>query len=201
MKITAKLMNIQQKLIAPKNNYNSFGKYSYRSCEDILEAVKPLLAENKVVLTICDEIILVGERFYIKAIATLTDCESDETISNVAYAREEDKKSGMSESQITGSCSSYARKYALNGLFCIDDVKDADTRDNREKTTETTIKKKTPTAADKKALNDLVAKCKEDNVSIEKICEVYKVATKEELTKAYIDNALNNWDKVKSRCS
>lgn len=201
MKITAKLMNIQQKLIAPKNNYNSFGKYSYRSCEDILEAVKPLLAENKVVLTICDEIILVGERFYIKAIATLTDCESDETISNVAYAREEDKKSGMSESQITGSCSSYARKYALNGLFCIDDVKDADTRDNREKTTETTTKKKTPTAADKKALNDLVAKCKEDNVSIEKICEVYKVATKEELTKAYIDNALNNWDKVKSRCS
>ena len=194
-------MNIQQKLIAPKNNYNSFGKYSYRSCEDILEAVKPLLAENKVVLTICDEIILVGERFYIKAIATLTDCESDETISNVAYAREEDKKSGMSESQITGSCSSYARKYALNGLFCIDDVKDADTRDNREKTTETTTKKKTPTAADKKALNDLVAKCKEDNVSIEKICEVYKVATKEELTKAYIDNALNNWDKVKSRCS
>ena len=201
MKITAKLMNIQQKLIAPKNNYNSFGKYSYRSCEDILEAVKPLLAENKVVLTICDEIILVGERFYIKAIATLTDCESDETISNVAYAREEDKKSGMSESQITGSCSSYARKYALNGLFCIDDVKDADTRDNREKTTETTTKKKTPTAAEKKALNDLVAKCKEDNVSIEKICEVYKVATKEELTKAYIDNALNNWDKVKSRCS
>ena len=194
MKITAKLMNIQQKLIAPKNNYNSFGKYSYRSCEDILEAVKPLLAENKVVLTICDEIILVGERFYIKAIATLTDCESDETISNVAYARE-------SESQITGSCSSYARKYALNGLFCIDDVKDADTRDNREKTTETTTKKKTPTTADKKALNDLVAKCKEDNVSIEKICEVYKVATKEELTKAYIDNALNNWDKVKSRCS
>ena len=201
MKITAKLMNIQQKLIAPKNNYNSFGKYSYRSCEDILEAVKPLLAENKVVLTICDEIILVGERFYIKAIATLTDCESDETISNVAYAREEDKKSGMSESQITGSCSSYARKYALNGLFCIDDVKDADTRDNREKTTETTTKKKTPTAADKKALNDLVTKCKEDNVSIVKICEVYKVATKEELTKAYIDNALNNWDKVKSRCS
>lgn len=201
MKITAKLMNIQQKLIAPKNNYNSFGKYSYRSCEDILEAVKPLLAENKVVLTICDEIILVGERFYIKAIATLTDCESDETISNVAYAREEDKKSGMSESQITGSCSSYARKYALNGLFCIDDVKDADTRDNREKTTETTTKRKTPAAADKKALNDLVTKCKEDNVSIEKICEVYKVATKEELTKAYIDNALNNWDKVKSRCS
>lgn len=123
-----KIMNIQQKLNVPKGNYNSFGKYKYRSCEDILEAVKPLLAEEGLILSLSDDIVQMGDRFYVKATATLTDGEN--TFSTTAFAREQLDKKGMDASQITGSCSSYARKYALNGLFCIDDVKDADTMDN-----------------------------------------------------------------------
>lgn len=123
--INEKLMNIQQELKAPKGQYNSFGKYKYRSCEDILEAVKPTMAKNGVWLTLSDEIVNVGERYYIKATATISD--GDGSISVSAFAREEETKKGMDGSQITGTASSYARKYALNGLFCIDDTKDADT--------------------------------------------------------------------------
>lgn len=131
--INIKLMNIQQELKAPKGQYNSFGKYAYRSCEDILEAVKPLLKKEKVVLTISDELQYIGNRYYIKANATLIDTESDSTISNSAYAREEETKKGMDGSQITGASSSYARKYALNGLFGIDDNKDSDTTNIQSK--------------------------------------------------------------------
>lgn len=120
-----KLRDVQKELKAPKGNYNSFGKYKYRSCEDILEAVKPLLSQNELALTLTDEIVGVGNRVYVKATARLTDGEHE--IQTVAYAREADSKKGMDESQITGTASSYARKYALNGLFCIDDAKDADT--------------------------------------------------------------------------
>ena len=119
-------MRIQKELKAPKGQFNSFGKYSYRSCEDILEALKPLLSQNGCVLTISDEIVQVGERFYVKATAILTDCEGGASAAVSAWAREEETKKGMDGSQITGSASSYARKYALNGLFCIDDTKDAD---------------------------------------------------------------------------
>ena len=131
--INIKLMNIQQELKAPKGQYNSFGKYAYRSCEDILEAVKPLLRKEKVVLTISDELQYRGNRYYIKATATLIDTESEATISNSAYAREEETKKGMDGSQITGASSSYARKYALNGLFGIDDNKDSDTTNIQSK--------------------------------------------------------------------
>ena len=131
--INIKLMNIQQEVKAPKGQYNSFGKYAYRSCEDILEAVKPLLKKEKVVLTISDELQYIGNRYYIKATATLIDTESDATISNSAYAREEETKKGMDGSQITGASSSYARKYALNGLFGIDDNKDSDTTNIQSK--------------------------------------------------------------------
>jgi len=124
--IYEKLMNIQLELKAPKNQFNKFGNYSYRSCEDILEAVKPLLHQNKTALTISDEIVQIGNRFYVKAVATLTDIEGGQAISASALAREEEIKKGMDASQITGSASSYARKYALNGLFCIDDTKDSD---------------------------------------------------------------------------
>lgn len=120
------LKKIQKELKAPKNQYNSFGKYKYRSCEDILEAVKPLL--NNATLIINDEMVVIGERYYIKATATLT--EADKSISATAYAREPEEKKGMDSAQITGATSSYARKYALNGLFLIDDTKDADTMDN-----------------------------------------------------------------------
>lgn len=122
--ITEKLIAIQQGLKAPKGQYNEFGKYKYRSCEDILEAVKPLLAANKVALTITDEIVEVGARIYVKATAVLF--ADGETVTVTAYAREEENKKGMDGSQVTGAASSYARKYALNGLFCIDDTKDAD---------------------------------------------------------------------------
>ena len=116
------LSKIQKEMKAPKSQYNAFGKYKYRSCEDILEAVKPFL--NGAVLYISDEMVLIGERYYIKATATLRN--GDEAVSVTAYAREEAEKKGMDSSQITGAASSYARKYALNGLFLIDDTKDSD---------------------------------------------------------------------------
>lgn len=118
-----KLWTIQQTLNAPKNQRNNFGGYNYRSAEDILEAVKTLL--QSITLTVSDEIVLIGNRYYVKATATLSDGEDE--IAVTAYAREEESKKGMDASQLTGATSSYARKYALNGLFCIDDAKDPDT--------------------------------------------------------------------------
>ena len=129
--LTQRVGDIQHKLKAPKGQYNSFGKYNYRSCEDILEGVKPLLKEHNLALLIDDEIVQIGERYYVKATAKITD--GRECVSATAYAREPDTKKGMDESQITGATSSYARKYALNALLCIDDTKDADTMDNSKK--------------------------------------------------------------------
>lgn len=134
MGIYEKLSKIQEELKAPKGQYNSFGKYKYRSCEDILEAVKPLLIKNKLSMQISDELMQIGERYYVKANATLLDLEDNSTMTNTAYAREEEEKKGMDGSQITGTASSYARKYALNGLFLIDDTKDADTDEYQEQT-------------------------------------------------------------------
>lgn len=130
MNIHEKLQQVQSDLKAPKNQYNKFGGYNYRNCEDIQEAVKPLLKAVKAALVVGDELVLIGDRYYIKATARFIDCESGETVENTAYAREEQEKKGMDVSQVTGSTSSYARKYALNGLFCIDDVKDADNQNN-----------------------------------------------------------------------
>ena len=127
MNIQEKLTTIQLELKAPKSKRNNFGNYNYRSCEDILEAVKPLLAANMCSLTLDDDVLCVGDRVYVKATATLTDHAEGATISTHAFAREAEAKKGMDESQITGTASSYARKYALNGLFAIDDTKDADT--------------------------------------------------------------------------
>lgn len=131
MSVYEKLSKVQSELKAPKGQYNSFGKYKYRSCEDILEAVKPLNAKHGVVLTVGDEVVEISNRFYVKATATFVDIESGEKIINTALAREDDAKKGMDGSQITGTASSYARKYCLNGLFCIDDTKDADTDEYR----------------------------------------------------------------------
>ena len=119
------LQSIQRSLVAPKGQYNSFGKYSYRSAEDILEALKPILQEHDAVLILQDGIVQIGDRYYVEATATLYAV--GETIGTTAYAREDDSKKGMDGSQVTGSASSYARKYALNGLFMIDDNKDPDT--------------------------------------------------------------------------
>lgn len=131
MSVYEKLSKVQSELKAPKGQYNSFGNYKYRSCEDILEAVKPLNAKHGVVLTVGDEIVEISNRFYVKATAVFVDIESGEKIINTALAREDDAKKGMDGSQITGTASSYARKYCLNGLYCIDDTKDADTDEYR----------------------------------------------------------------------
>lgn len=139
-----KIAKIQRELKAPKNQYNKFGGYKYRNCEDILESAKPLL--NGLVLSISDEIVLVGTRFYVRATATITDGEN--TYSATAYAREEESKKGMDASQLTGSTSSYARKYALNGLFCIDDTRDADSADNSGASAPIVLPEPTPAVID-----------------------------------------------------
>ena len=126
MNVYEKLIAIQSELKAPKSQYNNFGKYAYRNCEDILESLKPLLKEHKSTIYIADEIVTVLERFYVKATVTFIDAETGEKIINTAYAREEECKKGMDGSQVTGASSSYARKYALNGMFAIDDTKDSD---------------------------------------------------------------------------
>lgn len=131
MTIYTELSRIQKELKAPKGQYNSFGKYKYRSCEDIMEAVKPILGECS--LTVSDEMVIIGDRYYIKAIARLA-LSADDFVESSAYAREPLDKKGMDESQITGATSSYARKYALNGLFAIDDTKDADATNEHDKT-------------------------------------------------------------------
>lgn len=140
--VYAALVTIQGKLKAPKTQFNKFGGYNYRKAEDILEAVKPLLAEVGCVLTCSDELVMVGDRYYIKATAALIHPESGGTIQTVAFAREEAEKKGMDGSQVTGASSSYARKYALNGLLCIDDTADSDTTNTAVKED----KKKTPEA-------------------------------------------------------
>ena len=145
------LHKIQSELKAPKGQTNSFGKYKYRSCEDIVEAVKPILKEHSASLTISDEVVMIGERYYVKATAVIK-IEGGELYSTTAYAREPLIKKGMDEAQITGATSSYARKYALNGLLAIDDTKDADTMDNTQqpakKVTKSSLTKIEKTAID-----------------------------------------------------
>lgn len=131
MSIEEKLLKIQSEVKAPKSRFNDFSKFNYRSCEDILNAVKPLLEKNKSTLTLADTIEEIGGRIYVKATATLTDLDDlSSTVSTTAFAREAEEKKGMDDSQITGSSSSYARKYALAGLFLLDDGNDADSQDN-----------------------------------------------------------------------
>lgn len=149
-KINLHLGIIQSELKAPKSQYNKFGGYNYRKAEDILEAVKPLLKRQECVLTCSDELILIGDRYYIKATATITCVEDGSAISTTAYAREEDEKKGMDGSQVTGASSSYARKYALNGLLCIDDTADSDTTNQGDgKETKPSPKKPTRASAPK----------------------------------------------------
>lgn len=142
------LISIQQELKAPKGQYNSFGKYHYRSCEDILEAVKPILGKHSCVLLLSDEIVFIEGRHYLKATATIFNSEGTR-VAVSALAREPLDKKGMDDSQITGMASSYARKYALNGLFCIDDTKDADTMDNTQSKSQTTPKPLSAPKSDK----------------------------------------------------
>lgn len=175
-----KLLLIQTKLKAPKSQYNSYGNFYYRSCEDILEALKPLLKSYDLVLTLNDELVNIGERYYVKASAILTDGVN--TIVNSSYAREEETKKGMDGSQITGSASSYARKIALNGLCLIDDVRDSDTEDKEEKL-KMIVK-----------LGELIEKKGADR---EKILEYYKVNSDSEMTINQLDEAIKSLEKRK----
>lgn len=195
-----KLMNIQSELKAPKGQYNSFGKYKYRSCEDILEAVKPVLAKHGCTLTISDSIELIGDRFYVKATATLSDIDSDKSISVSAYAREPQDKKGQDSSQVTGATSSYARKYALNGLFCIDDTKDADTDEHRQQQEkggrkaepkQQQPKQQKPAALTKDELMDkVVALCDAKRIKVSDICMMSKVNSLEDLTVDRLEKAI-----------
>lgn len=199
MKLYEKLINIQSKLKAPKGQYNSFGKYSYRSCEDIFEAVKPYLAKEQISLILSDELVLIGERYYVKATATLTDGE--ETITNVAYAREEDTKKGMDGSQITGASSSYARKYALNGLFLIDDVKDSDTTNTGSNTTSNTKTQTTKVEGSQRIalLNEINELELELDIPHEKTLEIYKVSSINQLTDSQLQKCVSQMKQVKEK--
>jgi hypothetical protein len=173
--IQEKLLKIQMELKAPKGQYNSFGKYKYRSCEDILEAVKPVLNKNGCTLHISDDVVNVGDKNYIKATATLIDIESGDTLTNTAFARESTEKKGMDDSQITGTASSYARKYCLNGLFLIDDTKDADTNEYHE----TVSEKITDTQL--KSVRITLEK-NPDKMSEEGICKYFNISKLEDMT-------------------
>lgn len=147
--IYQKLSAVQAKLKVPKNQYNQFGGYAYRSCEDILEAAKPILRKHRLALFLTDEIRQVGDHYYVEAAARLIDLDSDDVIECRASAREAETKKGMDASQVTGAASSYARKYALNGLFNIDDTKDADATNTHGKETKPTPKQPTQEKARK----------------------------------------------------
>lgn len=200
MNVYEKLMSVQQELIAPKNQFNSFGKYNYRSCEDILEGLKPCLKKVKAVVQVSDTIEMIGERYYVKASAIFVDCESGDKVENTAFARETDTKSGMDASQITGSSSSYARKYALNGLFCIDDVKDADTRDNRteERKEEKKSKQTAATKIDAKYVDSIISKCTKENVNPMVICGYFGIKSLEDMTFSQYKDMASNWENIKS---
>lgn len=173
------LINIQHKLKAPKGRKNSFGNYKYRSCEDILEAVKPLLAEEECTLTLSDDMVAIGERIYVKAVATIR--KGDESVTVTAYAREAETKKGMDDSQITGTASSYARKYSLNGLFLIDDTKDADTDEyaNQTKAGENIEEDRPINKTEVETLTQLSESYK---VNTADICKRYKVNKLEDLS-------------------
>lgn len=188
MEIYKKLSAIQQKLKAPKNQYNDFGNYFYRSCEDILNAVKPLCEENKVLLVMTDDVKAVGSWVYVMATAKLIDIEAEnQSIETYGFARETESKAKFDSSQLTGSASTYARKYALNGMFCIDDVKDADSLPPSD-AGKTTEKKR----ASAKQIADLQAMAKRKGVAFERIANFYKLETLQDISPAQWQNAMNN---------
>lgn len=207
-----KLVEVQSKLKSPKSRFNNFGNYAYknceeksqfnkfrnyayRNCEDILEALKPLLAEVKAVVNISDEVVLVGERYYIKATVKFIDAETGDVVEASAMAREEESKKGMDSSQLTGSTSSYARKYALNGLFAIDDTKDSDTTNTHG---EEDSKSNVITLTDKQ-LNRMYAIAKlggYDKVKVDKLINQKYNKNANEMTKAEYDNVVEGLQKI-----
>ena len=200
MKIFEKLVKIQNELKAPKNQYNKFGNYSYRNCEDILESLKPLLEREKLTLLLGDELVMIGERYYVRSTATLTDGE--EEIKNSAFAREEETKKGMDGSQITGASSSYARKYALNGLFLIDDMKDSDATNTGQKqeTKKQTTEKEETTGSSRIVLINRINELElELNVPHEKTLEIYKVSSNSQMTESQLQDCINKLEDAKKK--
>lgn len=200
MKITEVLQIIQTKLNAPKNQYNSFGKYNYRNCEDILESLKPLLEPYKASVIISDEVVLKGDRFYVKSTATLY--YDEESISATAEAREPDSRKGMDEAQVTGATSSYARKYALNGLFAIDDNKDPDNSAPPEKNGKPDVTKKVPNTKpeDKQASAEQIERIEElaqrAGIEISKLEKKYKVRVISALSETQAVQCINGLEKM-----
>ena len=209
MNIFEKLTAIQVELKAPKGNYNSFGKYNYRSCEDSLESLKPLLAKHKATLKITDYIEQIGDRYYIGAVVEFFDMEKPDVapITGRAYAREVETKTGMDGSQITGTASSYARKYALNGLFLIDDTKDADTDEYANQTSgKSSAKDAKAKASNKKEqadtvdFNDLINEgqvatiemlLNKAQISVEKFCSINKVSVINDIKSSEYDGIVS----------
>ena len=186
-----KLIEVQSKLKAPKSQFNKFGNYAYRNCEDILEALKPILNQVKAVINISDEVVLIGERYYIKATVKFIDGETGDVIEASAMAREEESKKGMDSSQLTGSTSSYARKYALNGLFAIDDTKDSDTTNTHGKDNVTTLSE-----AQLKRMYAIGYKAGFNKETIDlNIKKKYNKEAKD-MTKAEYDNVVDGLEKI-----
>lgn len=207
MGIHEKMMHIQTTLKAPKNLYNSFGNYKYRNAEGILEAVKPLLAENKMSMYITDDMQAVGDRVYVKATVKVWDTETGEWVETSALAREALNKKGMDDSQITGTASSYARKYALNGIFLLDDTKDADTDENQKERTARANKQEQEKNKEKldqmkislvkqKTLLDL---CEDEKFDINKILKSYKHESIKDITEGQYKYIVANKDKESVR--
>lgn len=197
MSILKKLLALQTELKAPKGQYNTFGKYKYRSCEDILEGIKPLLKSEKVIILLSDKIIQISNRYYVESTATIIDIETGEEKSVTALARESEDKKGMDSSQVTGSTSSYARKYALNGLLCIDDTKDSDTDEEKKIMLNNDKKEKEETEEMKKEIiKELVLLVKKHNIEGEKVSKyinkTFKKNTTNELNIDELD-ALNDY--------
>lgn len=179
--IYQKLIEIQNELKAPKSRFNKFGNYNYRSAEDILEYVKPINKKYGCVLVVSDEIEMIGTRFYIKATANLYDIETGENVCTTAYAREEETKKGMDGSQITGTASSYARKYALNGLYNIDDTKDADTNEFHELNNQQN-RNKPPQKVNNTHIKTIRNLMQQAGIEETKILTTYKIKSLEDMT-------------------
>ena len=194
MGINEKLMRIQTQIKAPKNLYNSFGKYNYRNAESICEAVKPFLEKENVALILVDDMVAIGNRYYLKATARLLDNENNESIEVSAFAREPEQKKGMDESQITGTASSYARKYALNGLFLLDDTKDADTDEYHNQTYQQANENKTTVTSEQ--VGKLKLEMIRTGATEQYICEYYKLNKLIDMTQEQYVNAMGMFKKT-----
>lgn len=186
-----KLVEVQSELKAPKSQFNKFGNYAYRNCEDILEALKPILNKVKAIVNISDEVVLVGERYYIKATVKFIDAETGEIVEASAMAREEENKKGMDASQLTGSTSSYARKYALNGLFAIDDTKDSDTTNTHGKENVTVLSE-----AQLKRMYAIGSKAGYSNSKVDTMIKQKYNKEAKNMTKTEYDNVVDGLEKI-----